>query len=179
MKQLQKSLLFLTFLFLFSTSIEATNKIYTTGCSLVIVADDSQWDCVKYYYEKKVTGTHKDLPIKFHFSKTWVNNKDGKYEYLNQTLSFLDSQAKETSTVFSNIHIKRKTESFFYFVGNYLDNESLGYFAYYLFQNLDGVSECWYSMLVKVEDYSLDDFNAESAFDETFALITSLVTMRN
>jgi len=169
----------LALLTLFYTPIQAIDKIYSIKCSLAIVADDSKWTCNVSDYRMEIAGKHHYLPLEFKFSTTTDPFENGKCKSLENALLFLDLEAKRTTTVFSNTHLKMEHETFFCFVGDYFDNISSGCFAYYFFKNIVVNREKWYEMFVKLGNDSLDEFTKDSIFQETFGLIRSVVNVKD
>lgn len=176
------SIFILPFLFLTSFPLHAIHKVYSIKGCYSIVADSNKWTCEYTRYYTRVVGKHRQIPLEFHFSFTnSPKNKGGKYEGISAAEDILTAEAMRTTTVFSDISLAEERESFFLFTGNYFDNASSGYFAFYLFKNPNENNEKnqWYEMLVKLGNDSINESKRNAMFQDTYQLIKSVVNIKS
>lgn len=176
-------------------SAHAAEKVYSMGHSVVIVADNSDWTVETRHNPRYIKGKHKCLPIEFSLTPAQTNKSDKgdltkeekdeieidkKREISKRVVNFLSFEGIKSATVFNHVYLAEEKPNFFHIAGNFQDNNSKGFFAYYLFQNKEANDDHWFQVLIKLGEGSFDqcsdECSIESTFQEVFGLVQSVVS---
>lgn len=177
------------FVFCFSGSAFAINRVYSFDSSYGIVADDINWLCAYKHngntwlgvsnHEKLISGQSKHLPIFFDFFCRPVTYRGSfNIDISDKNIfQFLSNYALMSGTIFSNLTIRDSQEdNCFVLHASYFDSTSIGKIAFYMSKDrAKNFPNPHYCMFIKMPGELLDDQAIEHLFQETFNLITPLI----
>lgn len=173
---------FVTFL----SSIQGAEKIYQLDDKYAILAEETEWTCLKNttssfrgsgypFIECKAV----NLPVSFEvhsYPFHNINVRQNVQEATNSTHDLLFQYAKAKNVIFSCVHLKESGESdhigrsdYFIFDGVYCDGVNKGYFAFYL-------SKLNHVMLIKFRGNLLDTHCQSVICQKAISLITPIVS---
>lgn len=174
-----KNILIYVFALLFSFSHTfASEKVYTIGERVGIVADDQEWVCEvisiddsglvgKDYGTLFIQGKSKNHPVSFDFFYTIQHKKQGDWNKTPSHFTFvLQNYVNCMDTVLSNLKIKQNSHGKIVVEGDYLDNYSVGYFQQFSESKGKGDNEkVWFNMIIKVESDCMDEETLQFYYD--------------
>lgn len=163
---------------IFSRSF-GVNQVYTMGYTVGIMADDQEWDCKTVPSSRKgpvmqgkkyIYGKSKHFPIRFDFFSYSIVAPN-RFDLLDRNIvNFFKHYGERSNTIFLDVDVKESATRMRVYEGRFVDNNSSGYFRFYL-EWLDGNI---FMMLSRIDSELYDEQSRNLLYDSAQELITPL-----